>query len=182
MPATIGAYPRGSASTSQLRRRLPLSPTSSSYSSWRLRTPSRPISGPRLSATAMRSWWCLGWARHLRESKRAQLGEIHAVLGADFLVTTVRHHGEASALSDARRRMENEPALLCLGSPAIPYAIREQTGDDYTPMAEDLENDIDEIKAEVFGGNPRVSHGTYEVFRQVLQSTGSHRCPRAPAR
>src|SRR5215210_2344907 len=106
-------------------------------------------------------------ARYLEDSKTVEFGEIHAFLGADFLVTV--RHGEASALGDVRRSMENEPALLRLGPAAILYAIMDQVVDDYTPVAEGLENDIDEIETEVFGGNPRVSRRIYEVSREVLQ-------------
>jgi magnesium transporter len=106
-------------------------------------------------------------ARYLEDSRRVKFGEIHAFLGADFLVTV--RYGEASALGDVRRSMENEPALLRLGPAAILYAIMDQVVDDYTPVAEGLENDIDEIETEVFGGNPRVSRRIYEVSREVLQ-------------
>ena len=106
-------------------------------------------------------------ARYLEHSKTVEFGEIHAFLGVDFLVAV--RHGEASALGDVRRRMENEPALLRLGPAAILYGIMDQVVDDYAPVAQGLENDIDEIETEVFEGNPRVSLRTYEVFREVLQ-------------
>jgi Mg2+ and Co2+ transporter CorA len=41
---------------------------------------------------------------------------------------------------------------------------------DYGPVVEGLQNDIDEIEAEVFGDTtPRVSRRVYELSREVLQ-------------
>jgi magnesium transporter len=41
--------------------------------------------------------------------------------------------------------------------------------DDYMPVVDGLENDIEEIEAEVFGGNPGVSRRIYELSREVTQ-------------
>jgi magnesium transporter len=41
--------------------------------------------------------------------------------------------------------------------------------DDYGPVADGLENDIDEIEVEVFGGDPGVSRRIYELSREVIQ-------------
>jgi len=41
--------------------------------------------------------------------------------------------------------------------------------DDYGPVVRGLENDIDEIEVEVFGGNPGVSRRTYELAREVIE-------------
>jgi magnesium transporter len=41
--------------------------------------------------------------------------------------------------------------------------------DDYEPVVEGLENGIDEIEAEVFGGNPNVSRRTYQLSRAVIE-------------
>jgi magnesium transporter len=41
--------------------------------------------------------------------------------------------------------------------------------DDYGPVADGLENDIDEIEVDVFEGNPGVSRRIYELSREVIQ-------------
>ena len=41
--------------------------------------------------------------------------------------------------------------------------------DDYGPVVDGLENDIQEIEAEVFGGNANVSRRVYELSREVIQ-------------
>jgi len=41
--------------------------------------------------------------------------------------------------------------------------------DDYGPVVDGLENDIEEIEAEVFGGNPHVSRRIHELSREVIE-------------
>jgi len=64
--------------------------------------------------------------------------------------------------------MERSPELLRLGSEAILHAILDQVVDDYGPVVAGLENDIDEIETEVFGGNAEVTRRTYELAREVI--------------
>ena len=95
-----------------------------------------------------------------------EFGEIHVFSGPDFIITI--RHGEASALDEVRQRLESEPDLLRRGSSAVLYAIMDQVVDDYAPVVEGLENDIDEIETEVFGGNPEVSRRIYQLSREVI--------------
>lgn len=106
-------------------------------------------------------------ARYVDESETVEFGEIHVFVGKNFVVTV--RHGEASALSEARERLENEPELLRRGPEAILHAIMDQVVDDYAPVVDGLENDIDEIETEVFGGNPAVSRRIYELSREVIE-------------
>src|ERR671933_2659880 len=106
-------------------------------------------------------------ARYLDESETVEFGEIHVFVGADFVVTV--RHGEASALSEVRKRLESDPELLRRGPRAILHAIMDRVVDDYGPVVEGLENDIDEIEAEVFGGNPAVSRRIYQLSREVIE-------------
>jgi magnesium transporter len=106
-------------------------------------------------------------ARYLDESETVEFGEIHVFVGPGFVVTV--RHGEASALNEVRRRLEGDPELLRRGPSAVLYAIMDRVVDDYAPVVEGLENDIQEIETEVFGGNPGVSRRTYELSREVIQ-------------
>ncbi len=106
-------------------------------------------------------------ARYLDESETVEFGEIHVFVGEDFVVTV--RHGETPALGEVRRRLESDPELLRRGPEAILHAIMDQVVDDYGPVVDGLENDIDEIEAEVFGGNPDVSRRTYKLSREVIQ-------------
>src|ERR687893_472337 len=106
-------------------------------------------------------------ARYLDESETVEFGEIHVFVGPGFVVTV--RHGEASALDEVRQRLEGDPELLRQGPSAVLYAIMDQVVDDYAPVVEGLENDIQEIETEVFGGNPGVSRRTYELSREVIE-------------
>jgi len=106
-------------------------------------------------------------ARYLDGPETVEFGEVHVFLGHDFVVTV--RHGEAPDLASVRRRMEREPELLGQGSEAILYAIMDRIVDDYAPVVRGLENDVDEIEAEVFGGNPGVSQRVYELSREVIE-------------
>ena len=107
-------------------------------------------------------------ARYLEEREAVEFGEIHAYVGPYFVVTV--RYGGGSELADVRRRLEGEPRLLRRGPAAVLYAIMDRVVDDYGPVVEGLQNDVDEIEAEVFGDiTPQVSRRVYELSREALQ-------------
>jgi magnesium transporter len=110
-------------------------------------------------------------AHYVEEKEAVEFGEVHAFVGSDFVVTV--RYGEANELVEVRRRAENEPKLLRRGPSAVLYAIMDRIVEDYGPVVEGLENDIDEIEVQVFEGNPgaspRVSRRIYELSREVIQ-------------
>ena len=106
-------------------------------------------------------------ARYIDEMETVEFGEIHAFVGSGFIITV--RHGEASELHEVRERLENEPDLLRRGPAAILYAIMDRVVDDYTPVIQGLQTDIDEIESEVFGGNASVSRRIYALSREVLE-------------
>jgi magnesium transporter len=106
-------------------------------------------------------------AHYLDEEERVEFGEVHLFVGEDFVVTV--RHGEAPDLGEVRERLEAAPELLRRGPEAILHAIVDRVVDDYGPVVDGLENDIEEIEAEVFGGNPSVSRRIYELSREVIE-------------
>lgn len=106
-------------------------------------------------------------ARYLEEEERVQFGEVHVFTGKDFVVTV--RHAEAPDLGHARRRMEEAPELVRLGPEAVLYAVLDQVVDEYAPVVAGLQNDIDEIEDEVFGGSPDVSRRIYKLSREVIE-------------
>ena len=65
--------------------------------------------------------------------------------------------------------MEDTPELLKRGPEAVLYAILDAVVDGYAPVVAGVQNDIDEIETEVFGGDPRVSRRIYELSREVVE-------------
>ena len=106
-------------------------------------------------------------ARYLDDVERVEFGELHLFVGPNFVVTV--RHAESPDLGRVRKRLEQEPDLLALGPHAVLYAVLDQVVDEYAPVAAGLENDIDEIEDQLFGGDVEVSRRIYELSREVIQ-------------
>jgi magnesium transporter len=106
-------------------------------------------------------------ARYLDAPEELEFSEVHVFVGENFVVTV--RHGETPDLGMVRRRLEGETDLLSRGPEAILYAIVDRVVDGYGPVVRGLENDIDEIETEIFGGNPGVSRRIYELSREVIE-------------
>jgi magnesium transporter len=106
-------------------------------------------------------------ARYDDARETVTIGEIHLFLGPSFVIT-VRHADEPD-LGEVRKRLESDPGLLDHGPYAVLYAIMDKVVDDYFPVLEGLQYDIDEIETQVFGGDPAVSKRIYTLSREVIQ-------------
>lgn len=106
-------------------------------------------------------------ARYDDRGEAVEIGELHVFVGADFAVT-VRHAAKPD-LALVRRRLESEPELLRQGPDAVLYAILDRVVDDYLPIVDGLQNDLDEIETQVFGGDPGVSRRIYALSREVIE-------------
>ncbi|MCX4670988.1 magnesium and cobalt transport protein CorA [Streptomyces sp. NBC_01381] len=106
-------------------------------------------------------------ARYLDAPEEVDFGELHVFVGPDFVITV--RHGAAPDLSAVRRRMEETPDLLKLGPEAVLYAILDAVVDGYAPVVAGVQNDIDEIETDVFGGDPKASRRIYELSREMVE-------------
>ena len=132
-----------------------------------VRAATRAHQRPRVEHYGETLFVALKAARYVEEKEKVEFGEIHAFVGPDFVVTV--RYDEAVELDEVRRRVEGKPGLLRRGPHAVLYAIMDRIVEDYAPVADGLENDIDEIEVEVFGNKPDVSRRIYELFREVIQ-------------
>jgi magnesium transporter len=105
-------------------------------------------------------------ASYSDEREEVDFGELHLFVGPNFVVSV--RHSESPDLSIVRRRMEAEPELLSLGPAAVLYGILDAVVDQYAPVVAGLENDIDEIEAQVFAGDAEVSRRIYELSQEVV--------------
>ena len=105
-------------------------------------------------------------ARYLDATEEVEFGEVHVVVGPDFVVTI--RHAESPDLGRVRRRLEGDPALLARGPEAVLYAILDEVVDEYAPVLAGLENDIDEIESQLFEDDVDATQRIYELGREVI--------------
>ncbi|MFF1539523.1 magnesium/cobalt transporter CorA [Microbacterium sp. NPDC058269] len=105
-------------------------------------------------------------ARYLDDVEEVEFGEVHVLVGRDFVVTI--RHAEAPDLGRVRRRLEADPALLAHGPEAVLYAILDEVVDEYTPVLAGLENDIDEIESQLFEEDTDATQRIYDLGREVI--------------
>ncbi|WP_433585228.1 magnesium and cobalt transport protein CorA [Microbacterium hydrocarbonoxydans] len=105
-------------------------------------------------------------ARYLDAAEEVEFGEVHVIVGPDFVVTI--RHAEAPDLGRVRRRLEGDPALLRRGPEAVLYAIVDEVVDEYSPVLAGLENDIDEIEGQLFEQDTDATQRIYELSREVI--------------
>jgi magnesium transporter len=104
-------------------------------------------------------------ARYLPEREEVEFGEISIFLGESFLITV--RQGAASDLHAARLRLEERPQLLREGPQAALWAILDKVVDDYAPVVEELERDIEEVERTVFSGAVAPVRRIYLLRREV---------------
>ena len=112
-------------------------------------------------------------ASYLDADEEVEFGEIHVFVGPNFVLTV--RHSRTPDLAVVRQRMESSPELLALGPEAVLYAILDSVVDGFAPVVAGLDKDIDEIEAEVFRGDPRVSRRIYELSGEVIEFQRSTR-------
>jgi magnesium transporter len=104
-------------------------------------------------------------ARYDAEREEVEFGEISIFVGPSFVITV--RQGIASDLHGARLRLEDHPDLLATGTAAVLWAILDKVVDDYTPVVEGLERDIEEVEKTVFAGAVAPTERIYSLRREV---------------
>jgi magnesium transporter len=105
--------------------------------------------------------------RYDDEREEVEFGEIHIFIGSGYVITVRR--GAASGLAGARRRLEARPELLREGPAAAVWAILDQVVDDYSPVVEGIENDIEEVETEIFQRGDDATQRIYFLKREVIE-------------
>ncbi|CAN5436852.1 magnesium/cobalt transporter CorA [soil metagenome] len=104
--------------------------------------------------------------RYLDAPEEVEFGEVHVFIGPNFAITV--RHAESPDLGRVRKRLEQNPALLALGPQAVLYAVFDEVVDEFGPVIDGLENDIDEIEDQIFHGDPAVSRRIYELAAEAM--------------
>jgi magnesium transporter len=102
------------------------------------------------------------------DTEELELGEVMLFIGDGFVVSV--RHGNIGRLSDVRHRLERRPELLRCGTGAVLHAVLDRVVDDYAPVVEALDSDIQEVETALFspaGGHP--AERIYKLRREVLE-------------
>jgi magnesium transporter len=102
------------------------------------------------------------------QDEHVVLGETHIFVGRNHVVSI--RHGSTLSYAEVRKRCEASPHLLRKGPSFVLYALMDFIVDNYFPVADALEERLDVLEEEVFGG--QTDRGTiqriYELKRDLL--------------
>ena len=123
-------------------------------------------------------------ARYVAEREEVEFGEISIFLGESFLITV--RQGAASDLHAGAAAAGGPAAAAARGPDGRLWAIVDQVVDDYAPVVEELERDIEEVEQLVFTGAvapvQRIYHLRREVTRLLPRRAPAARAAAARAR
>ena len=104
-------------------------------------------------------------ARYVEDREEVEFGEVSVFISRRFVITV--RQGVASDLHGARLRLEARPELLKGGTMAVLWAILDTIVDDYVPVIEGLEGDVEEVEATVFTGAAAPTERIYLLRREA---------------
>jgi magnesium transporter len=106
-------------------------------------------------------------ARYDDPSESIEFAEVLIFAGDGFVITV--RHGQASPLARVRQDIDTNVEHCKLGPLAVVHAILDRIVDDYMPVLDGIDNDIEEAEDQVFAterNNP--AERIYKLKRQVL--------------
>jgi magnesium transporter len=107
-------------------------------------------------------------AHYHERQEIVHFGEIHIFAGPGYVITV--RHGPGSELASARSRLEARPDLLKLGPASAIWAILDKVVDDYIPVSDGIEDDIEEVENDVFDDDvPAPTERIYHLKREVIE-------------
>jgi magnesium transporter len=107
-------------------------------------------------------------ATYHEDEEQIELGELMLFIGDGFVVSV--RHGKVRELAGVRRDLERKPDLLRCGTGAVLHAVLDRVVDDYEPVVEALDADIEEVEEEVFSASSQnPTERIYKIKREVLE-------------
>lgn len=108
-------------------------------------------------------------AQMQKEQGRIHFGETHIFVGSRYVVSV--RHGSALSYAAVRARCEATPQLLCQGPGFVLYALMDFIVDQYFPIVNALEDDLEALEEAVFDGtvNRETTMRIYELKRNLLE-------------
>jgi magnesium transporter len=100
-------------------------------------------------------------------SEVVDTGEVMVFVGPHHVITV--RHGDHNDLAELRTRLEEQRDLLCLGPSAVLYAVADLVVDSFVDVAEQVQDDVDELEASVFSPERTDDVGRlYQLKRELM--------------
>jgi magnesium transporter len=107
-------------------------------------------------------------AHYHEDQEEVHFGEIHLFAGPGYMISV--RHGPGSELHTARDRLEARPDLIKLGASSAIWAVLDKVVDDYIPVVDAMEDDIEEVEKDVFDDDiPAPTRRIYHLKREVIE-------------
>ena len=102
------------------------------------------------------------------QDRKIQCGETHIFAGRGYVVTV--RHGSTTAYKEVRSRCEGAPKMLAMGEGFVVYSIMDFIVDNYFPILQELESEVDTLEETVFSrtSNRLNVERIYEVRHELL--------------
>ncbi len=104
-------------------------------------------------------------ARYDHRHRQVEFGELDIFLGAGFVIAV--RHGAAGDAIRARIRAEQHPELLKTGPAAVVWSILDVVIDDYVPVVDAMESEIEEVEQAIFAGRDDLTERIYSLKTQL---------------
>jgi magnesium transporter len=104
-------------------------------------------------------------ARYTGRNREIEFGELDIFLGPGFVIAV--RHGPAGDPIQTRLRVEQHPELLKTGPAAVVWGLLDVVIDDYGPVVEGLEVEIDELERAIFAQREDLTERIYLLKGQI---------------
>ena len=100
---------------------------------------------------------------------KIEFGETHFFLGQNFFVSI--RHGSSLSYAEVRSRCEKTPELLQKGPGFALYAVMDSIVDQYFPVIEKMEQELEGVEEKIFGEKPSraTTERIYNMKRELLE-------------
>jgi magnesium transporter len=123
---------------------------------------------PKIEDYGDDSFIVLRTAHYHQDTEVVHFGEIHIFAGPGYVITV--RHGAGSELHSARQKLEQRPDLVRLGAASGVWAVLDKVVDDYLPVMDGIEDDIEEVEKDVFDDDvPAPTQRIYHLKREVIE-------------
>jgi magnesium transporter len=128
----------------------------------------KPHQRPKLEAYGDTIFIVLKTVHYDEESNQVETGQVMLFVGPGFVITV--RHGPYSDLHPVRDWVEERPELLRCGPGAVVHAVIDRIVDEYEPVSDAVDEDIEEVENQVFSADRQApTELIYVLQREVLE-------------